>query len=261
MKILLIGDIVGKKGRETIKKILRPLKKEENIDFVIANGENSSHGVGITKKVYKELMESGIDFFTLGNHAYTKIDIFETLEEKDSKIIRPANFPPNNIGMGYKIIEKNNKKLLIINLIGRVYMSHNYDCPFRKIDEILNENKNENFEAIILDFHAEATSEKISLKHYLDSKIGILFGTHTHIATADSEITNNSMAYISDIGMTGAKDSVIGAKKEAIIQSFINQNHIKIEPAYDGPAIFNALLVDIENNKAKYIKQIIKHIN
>jgi len=244
MKILIIGDIIGSPGRRATKEAIRQLKNEQEIDCVIANGENISHGIGMTKKNFEEMREAGVDFFTTGNHILKKPDIFPELEKKKVRVIRPANFPPGNPGKGYEILEVGKKKLLIINLMGRVFMHFNYDCPFRKADEILEEFKHEKLDGILVDFHAEATSEKNALKHYLDGRVAALWGTHTHVPTADAEVTDRKMAYITDLGMVGPTNSIIGDAKEGIIESFLKQCHFKLEVA-EGRCVFNAVVIEL----------------
>ncbi len=260
MNILFIGDIVGKPGRNATKKAIKQLKDEHNIDLVIANGENLAHGLGITLKTSKEMCEAGVDFFTSGNHIYKNKDIFKEMEKKSTRIIRPANFPPGNVGKGYRVISKKGKKLLVINLTGRVFFDHNYDCPFRAIDQILDEHKKTKLDGIIIDFHAEATSEKIAMKHYLDGRVSALIGTHTHVPTADAEVTQKSMAYITDVGMTGPTDSVIGVEKKSILESFLRQTKFKLEVA-KGSCVFNAVMLEITGrSKANSIELIQMHI-
>ncbi len=254
MKILIIGDIVGKTGRMATRDAIKELRKEHSFDLIIANGENIAHGMGMTKKTFEEMKDAGIDFFTSGNHIYDKEDIFSEMEKKLTKVIRPANFPEGNIGHGYRLLNIKKKKVLIINLTGRVFFKADYDCPFKKVDEILDKLKNENPDIILVDFHAEATSEKIALKHHLDGRITALWGTHTHVQTNDAEITEKGMAYISDIGMVGAKDGVIGGKKEEIIQSFLLQTKTKIE-MINGNSLFSGIIIDTEK-KAKSITKI-----
>jgi hypothetical protein len=244
MKILVIGDIIGKPGRNAVKTAVKKLKKDHEIDLIIANGENLAHGLGMTLSTYEEMTEAGVDFFTTGNHILKRPEIFSVMDKEDTNIIRPANFPPGNPGKGYQIISVNKKKILIINLNGRVFMDHNYDCPFRGIDQILDDNKKEKLDGILVDFHAEATSEKIAMKHYLSGRVSALWGTHTHVPTADAEITDKGLAYITDIGMTGPTDSVIGVKKENIIESFLKQTNFKLDVA-EGRCIFNAIMLEL----------------
>ncbi len=259
MNILIIGDIIGKSGRNAIKKAIKSIKKDYKIDLIIANGENLAHGIGMTQKTYKEMLDENIDFFTTGNHILKKPDIFPEMEKKNTKIIRPANFPPGNPGIGYQVISKKGKKILIINLIGRIFFKHDYDCPFRKIDEILDKYKKTKLDGIIVDFHAEATSEKIAMKHYLDGRISILVGTHTHVPTADAEITKEGLAYITDIGMVGPTDSVIGVEKENIINSFLKQTNFKLEVA-SGRCIFNAVIIELTGRTTSKSIELIQTI-
>ncbi len=258
MKVLFIGDIFGKTGRKMLRKFLPNLKEKYNIDLVIANAENSAHGRGATPKILAELRRVGVDFFTSGNHIWQNHTIYEELEDKDSDLIRPANYPSNVKGYGYKTIQVSKQKVLIINLIGRVFMKEDFDCPFRKIDEILEEQKGK-YDIALVDFHAEATSEKVTMKHYLDGRVAAVVGTHTHVPTADCQITKEGTAYITDVGMVGSRDSVIGLKKDAIIQKFLNQTPVKHEVEEHGEIELGALIVDIDEQTglAKNIEQII----
>jgi len=265
MKILFIGDIFGRLGRGTIKKVLPSVRKENEIDFVIANGENMSHGSGFTSGHVAELQEAGIDFFTTGNHFPSKKEGVEKLSDKSFPVIRPANYPPlpEIPGDGYRIIETNNKKrILIINLMGRVFMKKDLDCPFRKADEVLEETKDEKLDAIIVDFHAETTSEKQALAFYLDGRVSGFFGTHTHVPTADARILEKGTGYITDAGMTGAINSVIGVEKELIIKSFLTQLKAHHKPENEGVSVFNSVMIDIDDSTkiSKDIVQIQKYI-
>jgi metallophosphoesterase (TIGR00282 family) len=261
MNILFIGDIYGKPGRELVSDLLPKLRKERNIDFVIANVENLTHGAGITESSLNNISESGVDFFTGGNHIFEK-DGEEILAKEKYPLIRPANYPTETVGKGYRIVELKDKKILIINLIGQVFMAGFPECPFRKIDEILEEVKDEEIDFTFVDFHAEATSEKIAMKFYLDSKITALFGTHTHVTTADLHVTDNGTAYISDVGMTGVVDnSVLGVRSDVIISKFLTKMRIKHEVADSGKRVFAGVL--IETAKEKYASKahlIYEHI-
>ena len=263
MKILFIGDIVGRPGRETVKKLLPELREKYSPDAIIANGENMTHGRGISEETVKEMQSFGITFFTSGNHIFANKTVIPKLDDKKFPVIRPANFPPGNPGRGYQVIETGKlQKILIINLMGRVFMKQNYDCPFRIADKILAEHMGDNLSAIIVDIHAEATSEKVALGHYLDGKVSAVIGTHTHIPTADTTILQEGTAYISDVGMVGVTDSVIGVQKEPVIKGFLTQMPFKYEIA-DGPTIFGSVLIEIDDltKKATSIKQIIKHLD
>jgi len=263
MKILFIGDIVGRPGRDTIKTLLPEIREEYTPDAIIANGENMTHGRGISDETVREMERAGIMFFTSGNHIFANKTAIPKLNDNKFPVIRPANFPPGNPGRGYQIIETGKfQKILVINLMGRVFMKQNYDCPFRTVDKILKEHENENLSAILVDIHAEATSEKVALGHYLDGRVSAVLGTHTHIPTADTIILDEGTAYITDVGMVGAKDSVIGVKKEPIIQGFLTQMPFKYEMA-DGPCTLGAILIEIDEKtqKATEIKQITKHFD
>ena len=260
MNILFIGDIVGKIGRQTVKNIIPKLRKELKIDLVIANAENSAHGSGVTENVLDELIEAKVDFFTSGDHVFKNKKGLSAFEKYP--LIRPANYPPEVPGDGYKIIKVNNKKILIINLIGRVFMHLDYDCPFRKLDEILaNINLHEkDIFAIIVDIHAEATSEKVCLGHYADGRVSAVLGTHTHVMTADSKITDKNTAYISDAGMCGAYNSSLGIDHENVIKTFLEQIKYHHEIPETGKTILNGVLIKINDKtgKTQKITPIIK---
>lgn len=234
-----------------MKKALPELKKELEPDFVIANVENLAHGTGVTQKTLDELIECGVDFFTSGNHIFKKPEAETILKDKESNLLRPANYPDNYPGTGAKIVEVGSKSVLIVNLIGRVFMKDEVNCPFKELDKILEKFDLNKISAIIVDLHAEATSEKQAFGWYADGRISAVFGTHTHIPTADARILNNGTAYISDVGMVGAYESVIGDKIEPIIQSFLAEVHPKIEIPEEGPVQVNAVLVEINSNSKK----------
>ena len=218
MKVLLIGDIVGNSGVKKVKEIIPEYIKQNNIDFVIANGENSADGMGITLKIFEDLKKAGIDMVTMGNHTWGKKEIFNFLD--DESIIRPANYPAGVPGLGYRIKECNGKKIAVINLIGRVDVGILSENPFLKVDNILKDIKDK-ADIIIVDFHAEATAEKIAMGYYLDGRVSCVFGTHTHVQTADETILEKGTAYITDIGMTGPEKSVIGMEISASIKRFV----------------------------------------
>ncbi|MDD3861649.1 MAG: TIGR00282 family metallophosphoesterase [Candidatus Gracilibacteria bacterium] len=260
MKILFLGDIVARAGRDTVKKVLPNVIKEHSPDFIIGNVENLSHGNGFTPRALEEMEEAGIDFFTSGDHAWGGKAGSESIASEDFPVIRPANVPPEVPGIGYFVAKsKQGHKILVINLVGRVFMKKNYDCPFRTVDKILKKFAKEKLDAIFVDLHAEATSEKYAMGFYLDGRISALVGTHTHVATADARILENGTAFMCDVGMTGSLDSVIGVRKDLIITSFLTQMAVKHEPETDGKMIFNGCLIEIENkNKAKKITHIQK---
>lgn len=260
IKILMFGDVVGAIGRKAITETLPQLKKELKPDLIIANAENLAHGKGATKKTLDELTKAGVDFFTSGDHAFDKKEIFSILENKEAIIIRPANYPPLALGSGYKIIEAGARKILVVNLIGRVFVKADYDCPFRKIDEILKETEKEKPNAVIIDFHTEATSEIRAFGFYVDGRASAVIGTHTHVPTADAQILPNGTAYLSDVGMAGAKNSILGIDKENVIKNFLTQMPIEHEIPETGKAIVNGVFLEIDSKtkKAKKIKRIDK---
>ena len=262
MKILFFGDIIGEPGRKAVKKILPELKEKYSPDFIIANAENLAHGAGITEKSVEEVLEAGVDFLTSGNHVFDKKMGLPLLDDKEIPLIRPANWPPIPHGQGYKIIDVGIFRLAVINLNGRLFFRESLDCPFRKADEILEELNEENLNAIIVDFNAEATSEKAAMGHYLDGRASAVLGTHTHIPTADEKILPGGTAYISDIGMVGPKDSVISFDKKEAIKGWLTQISAKVEFA-PGPIEVDAVLVEVDaqTKLAKNIKRIQKNID
>lgn len=254
MKILTVGDVVGKTGIQMLKNNLSKIVKENNIDFIIVNGENAADGMGLTEKLYKEILFAGANVVTMGNHTWAKKEIFNFIE--DEKIIRPANYSNNNPGKGYRIYKCKNKKIAVINLIGRVTMSVLSENPFLISKQIIEEIKDK-VDMIFIDFHAEATAEKIALSYYLDGEVTAIFGTHTHVQTADEQILKKGTAYITDIGMTGPKYSVIGMDPKASIKRFETSLPEKYRIA-EGEGIFNACIFEVDDvsNKVQKIERI-----
>jgi metallophosphoesterase (TIGR00282 family) len=255
MKILFIGDIIGKLGRATCRLLLPGLRAELKPDLTIVNGENSAHGYGITLKVYNELLELGIDAITMGNHVWDKKEFLKDID-KMPLVVRPGNYPTGLPGHESLVLEKNGIKIGILNFSGRTFMQA-LDCPFQAADRLLNKLK---LNCIIVDFHAEATSEKCAFAYHLDGQVSAVLGTHTHVMTADERILPQGTAFITDIGMVGSADSIIGMKKEAIMKRFISQLPEKFEPNDKGSAIFNAvfLIIDPISGRAKEIRRISK---
>ena len=247
MKILAVGDIVGERGLNKLKESLPILKQKEKIDFIIVNGENVAGGMGITKRDFQQILFSGADVVTLGNHTWSKKDIFNFID--DEKLIRPANYPKGVVGKGYNIYNCKNKRIAVINLLGRTNMGVLTENPFLEVDNIL-ENIKGKADYIVVDFHAEATAEKIAMKYYLDKRVNVIFGTHTHVQTADEEITENGMAYITDIGMTGPINSVIGMDKKASIKRFVTTLPEKYKIA-EGECKFNSCLFEINDETGR----------
>ena len=252
MKILAVGDLVGETGLERLKKDLPNLQEAENIDFTIVNGENVAGGMGMTTKNFHELNKLNIDVITMGNHTWGKKDIFSFIDKPN--IIRPANYSRGVPGHGYTIIEKNNKKIAVINLIGRTDMGILSENPFTTLDDIL---KKIDADIKILDFHAEATAEKIAMGYYVDGRVTAMFGTHTHVQTADEKILESGTGYITDIGMTGPKKSVIGMDVDTSLKRFVTSLPERYKLAM-GECILNGVIfeIDDENCRTKEIYRI-----
>jgi metallophosphoesterase (TIGR00282 family) len=255
MNILFIGDIVGSPGREAVKKLLPGLKKEYGLDFVIANAENAAGGSGITLRVADELFAAGVNVLTSGDHIWKKREIFEIIN-KDERILRPINFPQGAPGRGGGVFTaQNGRKVAVINIQGRVFMEA-LECPFRtaqeEVEKIARETK-----IIIVDMHAEATSEKVALGWYLDGKVSAIFGTHTHIQTADEKILPGQTAYITDVGMTGPYDSVIGRRVEDVLERFITAVPVRFEVAETNVQLHGAVVeINEKTGKANSIIRI-----
>ena len=248
MKILAIGDIVGGIAIDYLEKNLSRFISENKVDFVIANGENASEIKGLSKRDAEALYSVGVDFITLGNHAFGKRDIYSFLDDNEHRIIRPANFPASAPGSGYSIISVEGYKILIINVLGTMFMNP-INSPFEVIDVVLEREKG-NYDFAILDIHAEATSEKLAIARYFDGRIAIMFGTHTHVQTADECILPMGSAYITDIGMAGPENSILGTKVEAIIDRFIMQTPQYFTVADGGVKVHGAIF-DIDPNTSK----------
>lgn len=254
MKILAVGDLIGSAGIKKLKNTLPKLRERENIDFVIVNGENSAEGMGITERNFNDIIEANVDVVTMGNHTWGKKDIFKFIDHP--KLIRPANYPKGVVGKGYNIYKCKDKKIAVINLIGRVDINVLSENPFVLAKELV-EKLQEETDIIIMDFHAEATAEKIALGYFLDGKVTAIYGTHTHVQTADETILENGTGYITDIGMTGPKKSVIGMDVSASVKRFETTLPERYKIA-TGECIFNGVIFDIDDNtnKVKEIKRI-----
>ena len=254
MKILAVGDIVGESGVRKLKEELPRIKKEKNIDFVITNGENSAGGMGLTERNFKDIMEAGTNVVTMGNHTWGKKDIFKFID--DPNLLRPANYPKGVVGKGLGIYECKGKKIAVMNFLGRVDLNILTENPFVLAKEMVEELQGK-VDMIFIDFHAEATAEKIAMGRFLDGKITALFGTHTHVQTADEQILPNGTAYITDLGMTGPKESVIGMNIQASLKRFETTLPEKYKLA-EGACILNGVIfeIDDENNKAISFERI-----
>lgn len=234
MRLAFFGDVVGKSGREAVINYIKNNKSQKGFDFIIVNGENAAHGFGITQNICDQLFYVGVDVITLGNHTFDQKDDLQ-LFDREKRLIRPMNYPKGTPGRGFVIIEMpfSKRKIIVVNLIGRLFLEAN-DDPFFVMNEFLNDYKlGVNVDAIFVDFHAEATAEKVALAHYLDGKISGLVGTHTHVPTADLQILRNGTGYLSDCGMCGDYDSCIGMESEAPIMRFTSKIHAfaKMTPA------------------------------
>ncbi|HHV61829.1 MAG TPA: TIGR00282 family metallophosphoesterase [Firmicutes bacterium] len=255
MKILIIGDVVGRAGRRAVKTLLPRIADLHAPDIVIANGENVAGGFGLTDETVKELFAAGVHILTTGNHVWNKKEIYEILE-REPRILRPANYPPGAPGRGSGVFcSDGGVKFGVINLSGRVFMG-NLDCPFRCAEtlvEVLRKETN----TILVDFHAEATSEKVALGWFLDGRVTAVVGTHTHVQTADERLLDHGTAYMTDLGMTGPVDSVIGVKKELVIGKFLSQMPIRFETATGRVCLSGAVIdVDESSGRARSIERV-----
>jgi metallophosphoesterase (TIGR00282 family) len=250
--ILAIGDLIGKPGRKAISQLLPGLRQQYGIELVIANAENVAGGVGITPDTAKQLLDGGVDVLTSGNHIWAQKEIIPHLDG-DMPILRPLNYPPGVPGRGYIVI----KGVAVVNLMGRVFIG-DFDCPFRAMDQLLASLKEK---IIIVDFHAEATSEKVAMGRYLDGRVSAVLGTHTHVGTIDAQLLPQGTAYVSDIGMTGPVESVIGDDAEAVIQRFLTQMPHRLGVG-KGKIVFNAMLVKVDDDsgRATSIERIYREV-
>ena len=250
MNILAVGDIVGTIGVKELQKRLQKIKNDYNVDFAIVNGENAAEGMGITLKNFKDILSAGADCVTMGNHTWGKKEIFSFIDEP--KLIRPANYPKSVCGKGYNIYKCKDKKIAVINALGRAEISIMLDNPFEVVREIIQKIKPK-ADIIMFDFHAEATAEKKAMAYYLDGEITAIFGTHTHTQTADEQILEKGTAFITDIGMTGPKNGVIGMDKDAALKRFTTSLPERYKIA-TGEAMFNSVLFEIDDNTNKVTK-------
>jgi len=243
--ILAIGDVIGKPGRVTIEKFVPGLREEYGIDLVIANAENIAGGIGVTPDTAQELLDAGVDVLTSGNHIWAQKEIVPFLDG-DEPLVRPLNYPPGVPGRGYWQTER----FMVVNLIGRTFMTP-VDCPFRAMDRLLEELKTKP-PVIIVDFHAEATSEKVALGRYLDGRVSAVLGTQTHVGTIDSCILPKGTAYVTDVGMTGPVDSVIGVDVDSVIRRFLTALPNRLDPAR-GHACLNAIVVEVNESTGRAV--------
>ena len=240
----MIGDVVGKLGRRTVSALLPEIRRSRAIDLVIANGENVAGGRGLTPATADDLFNAGVDIITSGNHVWENREVYPLLKG-DAPIVRPLNYPEGTPGRG--VYRKNG--VAVVNLMGRTFMGAHLDCPFRGVDEALSHL--DDCPIIIVDLHAEATSEKIAMGYYLDGRVSAVAGTHTHVPTSDTRVLPNGTAYVTDLGMVGALNSVLGMETEAVLERFLTQLPNRFSPVENGPAIFNAVLIVIDEQTGR----------
>ncbi len=250
MKVLFIGDVYGNPGRKAAREMIRRIKKEEAIDFCVANCENAAGGSGITYVVAQELYAAGVDAITMGNHTWSKSEVLNFIDS-DSKIVRPANYPQELPGKSSAVISSKNGRIGIINLLGRIYMD-SVDCPFKAAEREIEYLKSF-VKVIVVDMHAEATSEKHAIAWYLDGRVSCVLGTHTHVQTADERILPCGTGYITDVGMTGPYEGIIGVNRDIVIKKFLTHMPVKFEVA-KGSAQFNAVILDIDEKNGRTTK-------
>ena len=240
----MIGDVIGKPGRRAVASLLPGLRDDLALDLVVANGENSAGGFGITSETADELLSAGVDVITSGNHIWDQKEIIPHLDS-DLPVLRPLNYPPGAPGRGSLRVGDT----LVVNLLGRVFVG-NWDCPFRAIDQLLNETPDPP-KAVVVDLHAEATSEKVAMGWYLDGRVSAVVGTHTHVPTADARILPKGTAYVSDLGMVGAANSVIGVQIGEVLERFLTQTPRRLQVATKGPFVFNSVMIEIDPETGK----------
>jgi metallophosphoesterase (TIGR00282 family) len=255
MRVLLVGDIVGKPGRAAFLQVVNRLKAEDRIDFVIANGENAAAGRGPTMEIAQALLNAGADVVTLGDHAWDSKDMVANIN-LEPRIIRPANFSQGAPGKGWVRVDTPEGELTVIQLVGRVFMQPNYDCPFQMADKLLNGDLNLG-KVVFVDMHGEASSERMAMGRYLDGRVSAVFGTHTHCQTSDERIFPKGTAYITDLGMTGPQDSILGREVEPVVRKFLTGVPHKFDVAKGEPTLEGAIVdVDMKTGKAHSIERI-----
>jgi len=245
LRILMVGDVIGKPGRNAISVLLPELREKHSIDLIVANGENAAGGIGLTPDTAQEFFQSGVNVITSGNHIWHHKELLPYLES-EPRVLRPLNMPPGVPGQGYVIIEK----VMVVSLLGRVFIGP-FDCPFRAMDQLLEE-INPRPPIILVDFHAEATAEKVALGWYLDGRVSAVLGTHTHVGTIDFRVLPKGTAFVSDVGMVGAIDSVIGDDIDSVIERFLTLMPHRLSVG-KGNTMFNSVLVDVEEDSGKAV--------
>jgi metallophosphoesterase (TIGR00282 family) len=258
MRLLFLGDIVGKPGRIAVQKTLTSLRQKYDIDFVVANGENAAGGFGINMEVARELFNAGVDVITMGNHTWKNREVTQVFQH-ETRVLRPANYPEGTPGEGYGIYTASNgERVAVLNLLGLTYLEP-MDCPFRMADRLAQELRRET-PYVILDFHAEATSEKKALGYFLDGKISAVLGTHTHVTTADEAVLPNGTAYITDVGMCGPIHSVLGVESELAIRKFVTKMPVRFEVAGGSKAVHGVVINLAQDGLARSIERVREEI-
>ena len=255
MRLLFVGDVVGSPGRRALRELLPGLREEHRPDWVVVNGENAAGGVGITSKLVRELLDDlEVDVITLGNHAYKHRDVYGLLDTED-RIVRPANYPKGNPGRGYTVVERDGRRLGVVNLSGMVFVQA-ARSPFAEVDAIIAELRGR-ADHVIVDFHAEATSEKVAMGWHVDGRVTACLGTHTHVPTADARVLPGGTAYVTDVGMTGARGGVIGVRREQALERFRTMMPVKFETADEDPWL-NGVVVEADGEgRATGIEQVL----
>jgi 2',3'-cyclic-nucleotide 2'-phosphodiesterase len=254
VRLLFVGDVVGSPGRRALESLLPGLRERHRPDFVVANGENSAGGIGITEKTARQMFAAGVDAITLGNHVWRHADVYPYLDAEE-RIVRPANYPKGNPGCGHTIVEHGGLRLGVINLSGQVFLEA-ARSPFAEVDAILAELRGRVM-YLLVDFHAEATSEKVAMGWHLDGRVTACVGTHTHVPTADARVLPGGTAYITDVGMTGPHGGVIGASREASVRRFVTQMPIKLGTAEEDPCLNGVVVEADDQGRARSIEQLI----
>ena len=260
MRILYVGEIVAKLGRKAVKEVLPSLIVSDSIDLVVANAENLAHGRGANRETLNEMLSAGVNYFTGGDHIFWQKGFEEYADEMP--LVCPANYPEPVAGKTFEIVERQEFKVVILNLMGRTFMNYNFDSPFQKIDYILNsvlpdQGVDAKKDFILVDFHAEASSEKVAFANYVDGRVGAVIGSHTHIPTADCQILQKGTYYVTDAGMSGSVNSVLGTKTDIILQTYLTGRNQKFEWEEEGPTWFRSILIDTHTKMVSRIDRLL----
>jgi len=243
LRFLIVGDIFGQPGRQGAARFIPTLRREHGIDYVIANGENAAGGRGLTRATAEELFRTGIDVLTLGNHTWSQREMITALTDEQIPIVRPQNYPPGVPGRGFIDVDVRGARVRVVSLMGRVFLAESLDDPFRAADDLLRTTPDDAI--VLVDFHGEATSEKVAMGWHLDGRVAAVFGTHTHIPTADARILPRGTAFVTDLGMVGPQHSVIGSEVEPVLRRFLTGMPARFEVA-SGPITFNAVIIEVD---------------